>query len=172
MAGGFFFGLCPKRRKECPVKTEIKDALILTKELISEDVNEQNEPTYDPSVKEDILFQIDRDENSVMPFILSVTGSEKEMGLVSHEYDYGCLDYMIGEMLDTALNGYYVATEGTMTYYRGDGWEIDDDAVLDVTEIRPARWHEIREAESFWVTLKAMPQQLKIQWRYSRGWPV
>jgi hypothetical protein len=165
-------GLSPKPRKERPVKTEIKDALILTQELISVDDEIDHNYGYDPDVKEDILFQIDRDENSVMPYILSVTGSEKEMGLVSHEYDYGCLDYMVGEMLDTALNGYYVATEGTMTYYRGDGWEIDDDAVLDVTEIRPARWHEIREAESFWVTLKAMPRQIMLQWRYSRGWPV
>lgn len=100
-------------------------------------------PVYDRTVKERVLFQVDGDE----VFVLSVEAEDGSacVGMVSHEQDYGCLDYMLEQYLrDNPLRGYYVA-EGCEMSYHTDYWgEHDADLYLD--DLRPATIPEIEEA--------------------------
>lgn len=139
--------------------TELKTALTVD-EVMSE---------YRKGITERILYLVD---GSLYPYVLlieDVTGSNHS-GMVSHEQDYGSLDYFIDSQMFDQSFGYFVIDEAEMDYsydsYTGEG-----DAEMYAGYPRPARMYEIREVESFTVTCKAFPRQLYLHFLYLwKGW--
>lgn len=70
---------------------------------------------------------------------------QHEGGSAELEAYSGMLDVAIYEMLDDEehTEGWWVMEGFYATYYRGDGWETDDDVDYDFDHIRPARWSDI-----------------------------
>lgn len=72
------------------------------------------------------------------------------IGPVDYSQGYhGLFEYTVMDLADCpGAPGWYVLPDLTCEYYRGDGWEIDDDELWEAGQpLRRATWREIREAE-------------------------
>lgn len=115
---------------------------------------------------EDILFECD---GGIFPSILDIF-SEEGPGQVSQSTNWDeCLDYMISEMMiKNPRFGLYVVEDVELHYSR-DSYTGEGDVDMYCSDPRPARWHEMRMAYSFWDCVKRFPEQLKLHWLHAQG---
>ena len=107
---------------------------------------EPEEPAeYDWAVKEDVFFQI---RNRKCTWAMVIDSPDGPSGMATYAADEGsCLEWMVeGDFNQDLGDGDYVHEQLTGHYLEGDGWEIDDDMMLDWEEdrVRPATSEEIQ----------------------------
>lgn len=134
----------------------------LTKEVGYDD------PDYDFELPETVIYEID----GSFAYILEVSSESGLCGSVSHENDHGCLGFQLEEMMiRKPYPGFYVVTDGTMSYTPGDGWYTDGDSELYCSDPRPAILSEIFQVGEK-ITWRIFWQQLKLHWLYSHGYEL
>lgn len=137
-----------------------------------EKFDQEWEPDYSQAKEENLIVQFEDGDQIYIHGIWDADGGDG-MGLVQHEHDHGCLDYMIGQTLRSDLpDGYFIIERATMTYYRGDGWTTDNDADLDYENIRPATIPEIMMVESKKTAWKQLSNQLKLHLKFLWGYQL
>lgn len=129
---------------------------VITEPMISDaPACKTDEPTYDLSYPEDVLILVDESEISLSCTWRSVgleivevdiQGSASEpAGAASYELSEGSgLEYCLESMIWPPPRwGFYVVEGVTANYYRGDGWETDDDMDFEFDLMRPATVEEM-----------------------------
>lgn len=120
-------------------------------QVLPSDLEKEPEEKFDFSSPEDVLIEVivgpEYKEGYSIETCTIINSKDGVSGAATYDDRYGgFLDYMIQSMIDPPKeDGFYVVVGITGTYYRGDGWNTDDDMQFSFVEVRKATVKETRE---------------------------